>query len=114
MSSEVAVITPEVVRTPCKLTIEPLAMHAVLGPPVHWLCGSKTTVEELTAAVRLPRKLDSTVMLLEEIAVTAPVKSSMFAKSPLGMPDGTVLDAVITPDCVTSIPMPLVVTIALL
>ena len=42
--------------------------------------------EELIEAVKLPRRVDLTVMLLPEMAVTWPVKSSTFAKSPLGTP----------------------------
>ena len=81
----------------------------------HWFCGSNTCVDELIAAVRLPRKDDCTVMLLEEIAVTAPVKSSRLAYAPLATPTGTVLDAVITPVCVTSMVTALLtVTTALL
>lgn len=115
MSSDVAVGAPAVVSTPCMLTIEPFWMQLSTAPLVHWLCGSNTCVEELIASVSVPRTDDSTVILLDEIAVTSPVKSSKFAKAPLANPAGTVLVAVMTPDCVTSIASaPLLVTTALL
>ena len=72
-------------------------------------------VEELIEAVRLPRMVDLTVMLLLETAVTRPVKSSMFAKSPLGTPVIGAVRTVSTLDWVASmVTLLLVETIALL
>src|ERR1700675_730848 len=83
-SSEVATTVPVFVSTPCKLTIEPTPMQFKFPPPVHCNRGSNTGVDELIVAVRLPRTVDFNVMLVPDLAVTAPVKSSMFATSPLG------------------------------
>jgi len=115
ISSEVAVIEPVLFIRPCKLTIELIPMQARLPtPPVHSPWGSKKEVDELIVAVRVPRTVDFNVMLVADLAVTAPVKSSMFATSPLGrVPMGGVVVALRTLAWVKSTVMPPAVVIAL-
>ena len=115
MSNDVAFTNPDVESNPCRLTMDPTLTQDWLPPPLHCPCGSYHGVLDVIAAVKLPRNEDCNVILVPDNAVIAPVKSSMFAKFPLATPTGTVLDAVITPGWVTSIPTTLLdVTIALL
>ena len=75
-STELALTVPEVERSACTLTTDPIPTQELTTVEVHWLSGSKNwVVFELIAAVRLPRILEVTVMLLLETAVTWPVKS---------------------------------------